>query len=408
MPTAEVLPHLFRTEYRKIVSVLTARFGISHVEIAEDIVSETFVSAWEIWPVKGIPENPAAWLYAVAKNKTLNHLKRDAVFAQKIVPEAIRQRENATFDIDLSPQSINDSQLAMVFAVCNPILPPETQVALALNLLCGFGAKEIATAFLTNTEVIYKRLKRGKAALREQNIKIETPSAAEIEKRLPFVLSTLYLLFNEGYYSLSQNKVVRAELCAEAMRLNYFLIENPQTDQPAANALLALMCYQSSRIDARTDADGNTILYDAQDSSLWNEELIQKGDYFLDRSAEGKSLTKYHLEAGIASWHTQKQDSVEKWENILQLYNQLLMTDYSPMAALNRTFALAKANGKPEAIVEAEKLGLDTHPLYHSLLGYLYLEVDNEKARIHYQTAIGLVSSASERELLTKALSKIS
>jgi RNA polymerase sigma factor (sigma-70 family) len=405
MSADQLLPHLFRSEYRKIVSVLTTRFGIAHIETAEDIVSETFFSAWEIWPTKGIPENPAAWLYAVARNKTLNHLKRDAVFAQKIAT-AIEQ-QHTTFDIDLSPQSINDSQLAMMFTVCNPILPPESQIALALSLLCGFGAKEIATAFLTNPEVIYKRLNRGKERLREENIKIETPSHTEIERRLPFVLATLYLLFNEGYYSLSQDQVMRKELCAEAMRLNYFLIENPQTDQPAANALLALMCYQSSRFEARSDHDGNRILYDAQDKTLWNDDLIKKGDYFLNKSAHGNILTKYHLEAGIASWHTQKDDSIKKWENILQLYNQLLILEYSPMAALNRTFALAKATGKAEAIAEAEKLQLDNHPLYYSLLGYLYSGINNEKAKQHYQKAIDLAPSASERDVLNKAIAAL-
>jgi RNA polymerase sigma-70 factor (ECF subfamily) len=405
MSADQLLPHLFRSEYRKIVSVLATRFGIAHIETAEDIVSETFFSAWEIWPTKGIPDNPTAWLYTVAKNKTLNHLKRDAVFAQKIAITA--EPQHTTFDIDLSPQSINDSQLAMMFAICNPILAPESQIALALNVLCGFGAKEIATAFLTNPETVYKRLNRGKAALREANIKIEKPSPSEIENRLPFVLATLYLLFNEGYYSLSQDQVMRQELCAEAMRLNYFLIENPQTDKPSVNALLALMCYQSSRFEARSDSDGNRILYDAQDQTLWNDELIKKGDYFLNCSANGNTLTKYHLEAGIASWHTQKEDSTEKWENILQLYNQLLVLEYSPMAALNRTFALAKANGKAEAIAEAEKLQLDNHPLFHSLLGYLYAGIDGEKAKSHYRKAIDLAPSASEREVLRKALAAL-
>lgn len=405
MQTTELLPHLFRSEYRKMVSVLVARFGIAHVETAEDIVSDTFLSASEVWPMKGVPENPSAWLYSVAKNKTLNVLKRDALFSEKIAPE-IKGKE-ADVSLDWSGQSINDSQLAMIFTICEPILPAESQVALALNLLCGFGAKEIATAFLTNPEVIYKRLTRAKATLRDKNIKIETPPPGEIEKRLPLVLSTLYLLFNEGYYSLSQNEVIRRDLCAEAMRLNYFLVENELTDKPAANALLALMCFQSSRLDARTASDGRRVLYDDQDDSLWNEDLIKKGECFLNRSAQGKTLTKYHLEAGIASWHTKKEDSPEKWENILQLYNQLLIVEYSPMAALNRTFALAKAYGRAEAISEAQKLNLENHPLYHSLLGFLYTGSDHEKAKRHYTIAIGLTPSAAEKEVLQESLAKL-
>lgn len=390
-----------------MISVLSARFGIEYLEVIEDTVSETFLSAYELWPVKGQPENPAAWLYKVAQNKMLNHLKRDKLFSEKVSVAVKSQAESAETQIDFSEKSINDSQLAMMFTVCNPILPPESQVALALNLLCGFGAKEIATAFLTNPEVIYKRLNRAKATLRDENIAIQTPPNPEIGKRLPYVLSTLYLLFSEGYYSLSQDNLIRQELCAEAMRLNFFLVQNPLTDSPQANALLSLMCFQSSRFEARIGQNGEHILYDDQNPDLWNEALIDKGNYFLTRAATGSEFSKYHFEAGIAYWHTKKQDTTEKWENILHLYNQLLIVEYSPMAALNRTFALAKAYGKPEAITEAEKLKLTDNQLYFSLLGYLYSGIDNGKALKNYNAAIGLANSAAERTVLRKAIEKL-
>ena len=210
-------------------------------------------------------------------------------------------------------------------------------------------------------------------------------------------MTTLYLLFNEGYYSVSQNTTLRQDLCLEAMRLTFLLVENKKTAKPAVKALLALMCFHASRFDARTGPEGELILYDDQDPSLWNQELIQQGRYYLNLAAEGKQLSKYHIEAAIACEHTVKEDTPEKWETILQLYNQLLFIEYSPMAALNRTYALAKADGKEVAIVEAGKLKLEGNHLYYSLLGYLYTGVDNEKAVEHLETALKLAKSESDK-----------
>lgn len=403
MKENELIPHLFRTEFRKIVSVLSKLFGIEHIEIAEDIVSDTFLSASELWGLKGLPENPTAWLYTVAKNKTKDYLKRHHLFAQKIAAE-IKYVSSTTseIEIDLSTKNINDSQLAMMFTVCNPCIAAEAQVGLALNLLCGFGINEIASAFLTNKDVIYKRLQRAKEKLRTEKVKIIPPTLLEINERLPNVLSTLYLLFNEGYYSSSQNITLQKELCLEAIRLNYLLIENDITNKPSANALLSLMCFHSSRFEARTGTNGEIILYNDQDETLWNKELIQKGEYFLNQAAQGEQLSKYHLEAAIAYWHTQKEYTSEKWENILQLYNKLLQIEYSPVAALNRTYALAKAYGNVLAITEAEKLNLSDMHLYHSLLGNLYTGVDKIKALHHYETALALTNSEKNKLTIIK------
>src|ERR1041385_9007452 len=200
----DLLPNLFRSEYQKIVAVLVRRFGITHIEVAEDIVSDTFLTATESWSHHGVPENPTAWLYTVAKNKTKNYFKHHSLFEQKLVPELRNNSAEAAEEIDLSQKNISDSQLAMIFAVCNPIVPSEVQIALALNLLCGFGAQEIADAFLTNKEVVYKRINRGKEKLKEFNVKVAQPSIGEINDRLDTVLTTIYLLFSEGYYSTSQ------------------------------------------------------------------------------------------------------------------------------------------------------------------------------------------------------------
>lgn len=399
-----LLPHLFRTEYRKIVSVLCKRFGFAQIEIAEDIASDTFLTASQSWGLKGVPPEPVAWLYSVAKNKAKNYVQRDLIFESKIAPELKTSPVQQEPDIDLSAQHIHDSQLQMMFAVCHPILPPEAQIGLSLRILCGFGIEEIADAFLTNKETINKRLFRAKEKLREAKVSIELPSPAEIDARLDTVLTTIYLLFSEGYYSVSQNKTLRKDVCLEAIRLCTMLVENEATNRPPVNALLALMCFHASRFDARIDRDGALVLYEDQDENLWNPDWISKGGYFLQRAGGGNQLSKFHLEAAIAYWHTQKADTPEKWENILQLYNRLLQIEYSPIAALNRTYALSKSNGKVQGILEAEKLRLTGNHFYHALLGELYTDIDNEKTKTHFQQAITLAKTEAERNAIRKKL----
>ena len=311
----ELIPRLFRTEYSKITAVLGKLFGFDHIEIAEDIASDTFLLAAETWGMKGIPENPVAWLYTVAKNRAKDHLKHNALFIEKVSPQVQKNTsELYEIDIDLSSRNIVDSQLQMMFAICNPVISPEAQIGLSLRILCGFGIEEIADAFLSNKETINKRLFRAKEKLRAEKIKIEFPRQTEISKRLDTVLTTLYLLFNEGYYSVSQNITLRKNLCLEAMRLNFLLVDNENTNKPQANALLALMCFHASRFEARLNPNGENVLYNEQDTSLWDDELITQGEYYLNQAAKGNTISKYHLEAGIAYWHTKKNDSAEKWE----------------------------------------------------------------------------------------------
>lgn len=408
MKDGELIPHLFRTEYRKIIAVLCKRFGLKQIEIAEDIAGDTFLTAAETWALKGTPPNPVAWLYAVAKNKTKNYLNRNSLYEAKISPEIQKiSPDHHEDEIDLSPENINDSQLQMMFAICHPSISPESQIGLSLRILCGFGIEEIADAFLTNKETINKRLFRAKEKLREDKITIEMPEPTQIDERLSPVLTTIYLLFNEGYYSISKNKTLRKNLCYEAMRLCTMLVENKTTNKPQVNALLSLMCFHASRFEARVDEKGEHILYEDQDTTLWDTDLISKGGYFLNCSASGDKISKYHIEAAIAYWHTQKADTREKWENILQLYNQLLQIEYSPVAALNRTYALSKANGKEEAIIEAEKLNLTGNLFYYMLLGELYTDIDNHKAKENFQKALSLAKTETDKHTIEKKLGKV-
>ena len=406
MDDPKLIPHLFRTEYRKIVSVLCKYFGLGGIENAEDIASETFLTAAQTWGLNGIPSNPTAWLYSVAKNKAKNHLQRHHLFQEKISP-ALREQDTEENLINLSPQNITDSQLQMMFTICHPSISREAQIGLSLRILCGFGIEEIADAFLTSKETINKRLFRAKEQLRSAKIEIGLPAPLETASRLSSVLTTIYLLFNEGYYSISRDKPLHKELCLEAMRLCAMLIENKDTDQPQVNALLSLMCFHASRFDARLDGSGQIILYEEQDSSRWNTDFNSKGGYFLKCAAAGDKLSRYHLEAGIAYWSTQRTDTKEKWENILQFYNLLLQMEYSPIAALNRTYALSKAHGKPAAIPEAEKLDLTDNHFYFALLGELYTSIDDDKAGINFQKAYSLAKTQTDKQAIQKKIDKL-
>jgi RNA polymerase sigma factor (sigma-70 family) len=401
MSYPELIPHLFRTEFSKIVSVLARQFGMQQMDWAEDIASETFLAALHTWPYKGVPDNPIAWLYTVARNKALNDLKRNKLFATIISP-GLKSRSIVMeeMEIDLSATNSADCQLQMLFAVCHPSIPPEAQVALALRLLCGLGINEIANAFLTSKDVINKRLYRAKEKLRQEQVMVEMPAASEINQRLDSVLATLYLLFNEGYYSESQDTILRQDLCDEAMRLTALLLENEKTGLPAAHALYALMCFHASRFASRKDNSGAIILYDDQDESLWDQELVARGAWHLHKASVGNSFSRYHLEAAIAYWHTQKAGTPEKWESILQLYNQLLLLHYNPIAALNRTYALYKAKGSHQAIQEALQLQLTGNHYYHILLGELYKETDTALARQHFEKALSIAINPTERKMI--------
>lgn len=360
----EILHGLFRKERKKIMNELRYLFTID-IEMIEDVVSDTFLTATEYWKRRGLPENPKAWLHAVAKNKTRNYLKKKAIFDKKLSPELKLTPVTEEIEIDISKKTIDDSQLAMMFTICNPCLSKEAQVGLVLNLLCGLGVQEIADAFLTTKHVIYKRLERAKERLKINNVRIEPPTTSEVKDRLDSVLTSMYLLFSEGHYSLSHDTSLRENLCAEAMRLNQLLVDNPLTNTPAVHALFALMCFHSSRFATRS------VPYDQQDEELWNPELIAKGSFHLNVAATGEHISKFHLEAGIAYWHTRKEDTITKWENILGLYDKLLDVEYSPIAALNRTYALARVKGKKEAMDEAKNLDLAENHFYQWLVNFL-------------------------------------
>jgi RNA polymerase sigma factor (sigma-70 family) len=404
------LKNLFQQEFTKMVAVISSSFGLQHIELAEDLVSETFLQAAETWGVKGMPVNPAAWLYAVAKQKTLYYLRRNKRFKTKLV-QAIPEPQNPYQDFqepDFSTQNIRDSQLAMIFAICTPAIASEAQIGLALRILCGFGIDEIAEAFFTNKETINKRLYRAKEKLRAEKVTMELPSGTEISSRLNNVLHIIYLLFSEGYYSTTQNEILRKDLCWEGIRLGLMLIGDEKTNLPKTNALVALMCFHASRFGARQTLDEYFVPYEEQNEKLWDAELISQGVYYLNYATQGDEMSSYHIEAQIAYWHCLKADTKEKWEAILNLYNQLLQINYSPSVALNRIYALYRVNGCEIALMDAENLKLENNHFYFILLGELYKNIDIDKAKASFQQAYRLAKTQTEKKAIWKKIESLS
>jgi RNA polymerase sigma-70 factor (ECF subfamily) len=302
-----------------------------------------------------------------------------------------------------SDDEIEDSQLKMIFACCHPTIAPESQIALALKTLCGLSTSEIAKAFLTNEETIAKRIYRAKEKIRLENIELEMPNADEMGKRLNAVLQSLYLLFNEGYNSSQPDFLIREELCEEAMRLNFLLTGNSITNRPKTKALLALMCFQASRLQSRLDDKGNIVLLKYQDRSKWFRPLMEKGFYYMDASIEEYETSTYHLEAAIASLHASAKSFEETdWKGILFLYEKLYEMHPTPVIALNRTIAYAYAVDKSAALNEMLQIkGLENYYIYPTAIGELYYESGNlDQALKYYSLALKQTNSHQEQQLL--------
>lgn len=402
--------HLFRQESGKLVSILTGLFGIERLQLAEDVVQEALIRAMQTWPYYGVPKNPAAWLTQTAKNLALDLIRREKLFHDK-QPQIITTIENWSDNLDDSPafeSEIKDQRLRLMFACCHPLIPQESQTALALKTLCGFSPAEIAAAFLTTEAAIAKRLVRARQRIRELEIRFEIPSGPDSAVRLENVLQTLYLLFNEGYKASVGDKLIREELCKEAIRLATLLAEQPVGNQPGTHALLALMHFNAARFSARTDVDGNILRLQDQDRSSWDKEMIARGMFHLSQSAVGEQLTVYHLQAAIAAHHCSAPDFASTdWARILELYDGLLQIDPSPIIYLNRSVALAQVQGPEAALKSLEPIRktLDHYYLLHAVMAEFCHEMgDKESERKHLQRALDLTPLKSERQFLEQKL----
>ncbi len=408
----QVVEHLFRHESGKIVAILTGIFGIEHLSLAEDVVQEALVRALQTWPFHGVPKNPAAWIMRSSRNLAVDAVRRQKVFRDKEA-ELVRllDRESLTPDAAaLIDQEIADDRLRLIFVCCHPLIPSEAQVALALKTLCGFSPAEIAKAFLTTEAAIAKRLTRAKHKIRDARIQFELPAGEELTRRLDGVLQTLYLLFNEGYKASRGEKLVREEICHEAIRLTNLLAEHPAGNQPRTHALLALMLLNTARIPSRVDGAGNLLRLQEQDRTRWDQAMIARGLFHITQSAAGTEISAYHLQAGMAACHCAAKDyAATDWRQILELYDRLIEFDASPIVALNRAVALAEVHGPQAGIAAVGAIpnlaSLDTYYLLYAVLGELELRLSHARtAATHFQKALQLAEIKSEQMFLFKRL----
>jgi RNA polymerase sigma-70 factor (ECF subfamily) len=403
----QLVDHLFRHESGKMIAVLSRLLGLQNLEMAQDIVQDTLLQAMNTWRFKTIPDNPSAWLYRVAKNKAIDFLRREKQF-KNISPQYSYLLESeytlsSTVNNLFLENEIQDSQLRMMFACCHPVITEESQIALTLKTLCGLSVNEIAKAFLTTDETIAKRIYRAKEKIKAEKIELDVPQSNELAIRTDSVLKSLYLLFNEGYKSSNPDKLIREDLCEEAMRLCFLLTQHSLTALPRTKALLALMCFQASRLDARLDDKNNIILLKHQDRSKWNRSLISKGFELMEESTEPFEVSAYHLEAAIASQHaTARSFEQTDWKTIYHLYEMLYQLQPNPVVAMNKAIASSYAISKQNALQELQQIkGLENHHVYYASIAEVYFDLDNkEEAKKFFKKALELTSSSFDQQLL--------
>jgi RNA polymerase sigma-70 factor (ECF subfamily) len=409
----QLVSHLFRHEAGKMAAVLTRMVGLRELQIAEDIVQDTLLQALHVWKIKGIPDNPTAWLYTVAKRKAIDVIRQRNTHAhiEAELAKAFRSEWTLAPTINrLFEHEIEDSQLRMMFACCHPSIPYESQIALVLKTLCGLSISEIAHSFITQDETITKRLYRAREKIRVEGIELEQISAPTITNSQNTVLHTLYLLFSEGYNSTHPNKLIRHDLCEEAMRLCLLLTRNEITNTSETNALLALMCYQASRAESRMDENGNIVLLQNQNRATWNQALIQKGNEYMDIAAASEELSEYHLEAAIAGTHV-RAASFEgtNWKQILMLYELLSGIKSDPIVELNKAIAIGFAKNAEAGLAFLKTIKeLEDNSIYHAALGDFYTKLNNPVSeRLHFEKAISLTQSVFEIQLLNMKMEKL-
>jgi RNA polymerase sigma factor (sigma-70 family) len=409
----QLVDHLFRHETGKMVAVLTRFLGSENLDTAEDLVQDTLLKAMEVWRFRGVPDNPAAWLHKVARNKAIDWARSGQRQTKLLSSEGEKLKSvwslSSPSEVLFQEDEIQDSVLRMMFACCHPSIPIESQIALTLKTLGGLSAGEIANAFLTSEETIAKRIYRAKEKIKQEKIKLDPPGIYELSHRLDSVLHVLYLLFNEGYHSSHSDTIIREDVCAEAMRLTYLLAQHKATGMPKVNALMALMCLQSSRFAARVNNLGEIILLEDQDRTKWSQPLIQQGLDFLEKASQGNVLSEYHVEASIASVHALALHFEEtQWETLVHLYRTLHELKPGLMVSFNRAIAIGYAQSPDAGIQELQKINdLKDHHLYLTALGnFFLLKGDTAAAKVYYEKALAKTHSAQETELIKRKINK--
>jgi predicted RNA polymerase sigma factor len=416
----QLVDHLFRQEFGRMVSRLARILGAPRLALAEDAVQYAMLQALELWPYQGAPAYPQAWLAKVAYHRALDILKgeRRLRFYDDEKESKLRNRLeelHATWSAEpfRFSQEVADDRLALIFVCCHPALPRPASVALTLKIVCGFGVAEIARAFLSTETAIMQRLVRAKRMIRDEEIPFEVPEPAQFDERLGAVLEVLYLLFTEGYAATAGDRLIKNDLCAEAIRLAETLAENSATARPECHALLALMLFQAARLPARTDALGDLLLLEEQDHALWDREMIHLGLLQLGRAASGNKLSTYHLQAEIAAIHsTTEHFTLTNWESILALYDLLREKQPTPVVLINRAIALAQVQGPAAGLDALRAIPLDgqaeRYPFLHAAEGEFHRQLGNQgEAEKSFHRALDFAHTEPQQRFLLKKLAAL-
>lgn len=408
--SAHLVDDLFRHRYGRMVAGLCRALGPGRLDLCEDVVQDAMLRALRSWPAEGVPDNPEAWVFRVARNLAIDRLRRQKL-ADKVEGELQlwAERERARHE-PAEPAEIADDTLRLLFLCSHPAVPVDARVPLILKTVCGFGVPAIARALLQKDATIAQRLVRAKARLQEAEIVFEMPPAEQLPQRVELVLQVVYLLFNEGYRAHAGSLLVQKELIDEAVRLGSLLLELPASRTPAVHALMALMLLLGARVPARVDAAGDLLTLAEQDRSRWDQRWLQAGFHHFARSIGGDVLTAYHCEAAIASLHAAAKEYAQTdWRRIVQEYDRLMALAPSPIVQLNRAVALAKLDGPAAGLAALQPLQQDRTLQDYFLLAATTAHLhwangDHAAAARELARAAAMPSSEPEQRLLQRRL----
>lgn len=409
----ELVDHFFRHESANLIAVLTRAFGIRRIDLIEDMVQVAMLESMHAWKQRGVPDNPAAWIHRAAKSRILDALRREKAFAKAVALSGPSlDTQQSMVDHWLDESQLSDSLLRMMFVCCHPMLDRKTQMALTLKTLCGFGVSEISRGLLLAPETVKKRITRAKKTLADAGVSLELPAADQIAVRIDVVHDVLYLMFNEGYSTSNGSAPIRDDICEEAARLCHLLVESPHAT-PATGALLALMLFHSSRLDARIDDQGGIVLLEDQDRTTWDRGLIAAATHFLAQS-KSEHPTPFHCEAAIAMQHC-VAESVEStdWSLIVRFYDRLIELHDSPVYGLNRAIALGQTGRTDEALAQLtrlrERAGMKDYLLLDCAVARIHERAGNlSLATDAYLSALSKSAAAHEKKLLESKLRELS